>query len=371
MRIGMVCPNYPPARFEGGVSHYTKCLSEAIAEMGHEVTAIGSTEFSSADKRYTAGVGVRRVSVEGPWGSSAVRRIREIARERKFDAIVLQYGPATYSTAFRLKWAVTSFACRKVTAFHALWGRRLDRIIGLMMLFSSERIVATNSEIMSIIERRLKFLLGKTYWVPIGSSIFPRVENNDRKKKVPVISCFGMLYPGKGVGLILDTIEELKRRKVAFIFSFIGGEIIYHRDFKKRLLRDVEYRGLKNIIEFTGFISEQEVSDRLRESQFLFMPYTRGLSDRRSTFMAAITHGKPVLTSAPILPLPFLKNGINVLWPESDTPAAYADCAQQLLDNDEWSAEMGRAAKILSESFSWDRIVAEYELVLEEGRPCR
>ena len=47
MRIGIVCPNFPPATFEGGISHYSQILAKQLLKRNHKVFGIGSSEFAT------------------------------------------------------------------------------------------------------------------------------------------------------------------------------------------------------------------------------------------------------------------------------------------------------------------------------------
>lgn len=364
MRIGIVCPNYPPATFEGGISHYSRLLAEGLAERGHEVAVFVSKEYALPKSIDNTACGINRIWVDKPWNGSAVARIRRIASQIGMEAVILQYAPAIYCKAFRLHWAITRFPCQKVVAFHSLWGKDVDRFLGLMMLFSASKIIATNSEIRSIINRRLPVLRTKTYWIPIGSSISVHPFEPDAPESTPLIAHFGMLYPGKGTDLILDTLVELAHRRESYTFRFVGGEIIYYQGFRKRLERDIRKRGLQEMVAVTGYIPEKEVSWWLQKCRFLFMPYESGLSDRRSSFIAALLHGKPVLTKSPVVAMPLFKNRISVIWPNITTSKAFADCAQELLHNDDLVRSIGQGARSASRHFNWKRIAKEYDHVL-------
>ena len=51
MRIGILCPNFPPATFEGGIAHYSKILVQHLLNRGHKIIAIASTEFNGTGKK--------------------------------------------------------------------------------------------------------------------------------------------------------------------------------------------------------------------------------------------------------------------------------------------------------------------------------
>ena len=326
MNIGIVCQNFPPASFEGGISHYSELLANALRLRGHEVCALTSSEFTRLRDKPRYPYGIETIIIKGPWNYVAVSKIKEIATNKKLDSVILQYSPASFRQSFRIQWAMTRFTCQKVTAFHTLWGKGLDRILGLLMLYGNEKIIATNSEIVTLLERHLPFLLKKTFWIPIGSNIIPSNKHKyETEFSDPLISFFGMLYPGKGLDLILDVLEVLKRRGNRFSFKFIGGGMLDYQSYEEDFRKKIEERDLNEIVDHLGLIPAEKVSDWLTRSRFLFLPYERGLSDRRGSFMAAIAHGKAVLTSPPAVEMPFFRKGINVLWPDEPSLDGYVE----------------------------------------------
>jgi len=140
----------------------------------------------------------------------------------------------------------------------------------------------------------------------------------------------------------------------------------------------------------TGFVTPEEVSAHLLACEAIVLPYRDGVSFRRGTFMAALAHGCPVITTQPAFPLPDpsagsgqapsagsgqapsagsgqapstgsgqgLRDGDNVrLVPPEDVPAIVL-AVSQLLDAPDLRARLGRGARALSALFTWDRIAA-------------
>ena len=365
MKIGIICQNFPPAHFEGGIAHYSRKLAENLIRLGHAVYAITSTEFSKPTNPGESPAGLEIIMIRGPWKFSAVNEIREAVVSKRIDCVILQYSPSSFDVRFRLRWAVFRFPCQKITAFHTLWGGRWDRIVGVLNLFGSTKIIATNSEIMGILEKRLPSLLKKTYWVPIGTNISPPVNWFDLKPvPSPTIAYFGMLYPGKGLDLILDTIELLRDRGNSFVFKIIGGGMLGHEDYEERYRYEIQKRNLANIVDWVGLAPEETVSQELRKSRIVFLPFDRGLSDRRGSFMAAVAHSRPVLTSPPVVIMPYLKNGTNVVWPQTTSAKHYADLLEQLLADDRFVSKLSEGALQLGFKFQWDKIARDYERTL-------
>jgi glycosyltransferase involved in cell wall biosynthesis len=366
VKIAIVRQNYPPATFEGGISHYSELLGKSLLGLGHEVYAFTSTEFTRPTMESNGSSGVEIIRIEGPWNHNSINVIKKTAKNRKIDALILQYAPTSYSTPFRLKWALTRLPCQKITSFHTLWGGGFDRLMGLLMLFGCHKIIATNSEIMTLLEKYLPFLLKKTYWIPIGSNILPSDQPSDEKSsfKDSLFSYFGMLYPGKGLDLILDTLEELKRRGYRFSFKFIGGGYLDYESYEENFRKSIEKRDLNGFVEHLGRISSEEVSHWLNQSRFIYLPYDSGVSDRRGSLMAALAHGKAILTSPPAVSSQLFKNGMNMVWPDEPSHLGYVALIEKLLQDDKMIARLKQGAKELSSHFGWEKIAVEHELVV-------
>jgi glycosyltransferase involved in cell wall biosynthesis len=367
MLIGIVCQNFPPAIFEGGISHYSRLLAKALCARGHKIIALTSTEFTKDQKRNKKHGEIEVIRIPGPWNWATISSIKKLVLDKDIQTLILQYSPASFKSSFRVGWAVSPFPCQKITSFHTLWGGgEHDRLVSLLMLWGCRKIIATNSEIMHLLERHLPFFLKKTYWIPIGSNILStKCYGKEDDSSRPIVSFFGMLYPGKGLSLILDVLRELKKRGHSFRFKFIGGGMLGLKSYEDHFQKDIADRGLQDTVEHLGLIPAEEVSKLIQASRFLFLPYDSGLSDRRGSFAAAIAHGKAVLTSPPVVDMPFLRAGKNVLWPENPEVASYIRLAEKLLADDEWIRKLEQGAKELARQFSWEQIARDHELVLQ------
>ena len=367
MLIGIVCQNFPPATFEGGISHYSQLLATALCARGHQIFALTSTEFTKKDKGQKETNGIDIIRIPGPWNWATISNIKKVVLDKGIQALVLQYSPASFVSSFRVVWALTPFPCQKITSFHTLWGGgKYDRLVSLLMLWGCRKIIATNSEIMHLLEKHVPFFLKKTYWIPIGSNILQakRYGKEDDSSQ-PVISFFGMLYPGKGLSLILDVVQELKEQGHSFQFKFVGGGMLGLKSYEDHFQKDIAARGLQHTVEHLGLMPTEEVSKWIQASRFLFLPYEAGLSDRRGSFMAAIAHGKAVLTSPPVVDMPFVRSGENVVWPENQKLDAYVRLAEKLLIDDGLVKKLEQGAEQLARQFSWEQIAQDHELVLQ------
>jgi len=173
-----------------------------------------------------------------------------------------------------------------------------------------------------------------------------------------------MIYPGKGMDVLLDVVEAVKNKGYQFQLKLIGGSIIYHPAFNEEFLNKIHQKRLEGVVDYLGLLPAEQVSQWLQASRFLFFPYDRGISDRRGTFMAALAHGKPVLTAPPVVPMPFIKNRLHAVWPEKTDVSNYTEMFIKLLMDNELIRRLEQGAKGLSSCFTWERIASELDLVL-------
>lgn len=177
--------------------------------------------------------------------------------------------------------------------------RFLRKIAILPILYKSDRIYIPSSTDRNSVKKIIsKKKILKTY---IGSNIFVdglyEKDNNDRF----VVSYFGLVYKGKGIERLLNLWKILKEKYGDRIYFKIIGEINpdnmnkfseYHKD----ILSLIENYGLKNSIEITGYLKDVEVSHEITNSDLSMLLFEDGLTFRRGSFLAYLSHGVPIVT---------------------------------------------------------------------------
>ena len=141
----------------------------------------------------------------------------------------------------------------------------------------------------------------KTY---IGTTI-TRNEKDISKPvdKKKTISYFGSVYPGKGIEHMLDIWLKIKKsdpdnRYIFKIIGDVGTEPENHfAEYHKQVWELIEQYGLKDSIKVTGYLSDAEVSREIRNSDLATLFYEDGLTLRRTSFLAYLAHGIPIVTS--------------------------------------------------------------------------
>jgi glycosyltransferase involved in cell wall biosynthesis len=113
---------------------------------------------------------------------------------------------------------------------------------------------------------------------------------------------------------------------------------------------------LEDRVHWSGFLADDEASAFLQTAEIMVMPYRDGVSLRRGTLMAALAHGRPIITTEPALRIPELKHGENIWYVPVQEAAALVSAVEHLEQNPGLARQLSRNARMAAEGFSWDKI---------------
>ena len=394
LKICFVTGEYLP--MEGGVGAFTAELAKALHGMGHIVHIITSREARPPDAPRTFTSAVEPIDLgfaqlhprinRWRWPSLAV--IADIVLRHELDVVNIQYQPAAFnmnSAAINfLPWRLKNVAKTAVT-FHDLRvpylfpkAGRLRQTAVNFLARSADGIIATNSAdfdaLQGIFQR--KGAKGQreerqVAQIAIGSNITVHPTNHIEIGEIRealglptqavLLGYFGFLNESKGADTLIEALAGLDGR---FHLIFIGGQTgasdtANNQSFLAGLQAQIEALGVADRVHWTGFLSDARVSAHLQAADLLVMPYRDGASLRRGTLMAALAHGRPLITTAPTAPTPQLVSGENCcLVPVGDV-AALGTAVQTLANDADLRQKVGQGAAQLADQFSWGKIAVE------------
>lgn len=369
MKVGLVTGEFPP--MQGGVGDYTRQLACALAALGVEVHVI-TTHLS---------LGIRHSSfvihpVIRRWSFPSLIRIRSIAQSLNLSILNLQYQAAAYGLSAPIHFLPDVAGVKTVVTFHDLRvpylfpkAGRLREVAVTHLARSASGVIVTDPADGAELMRRggVKQLAQ----IPIGSNITPqpsahydRAAWREKMEVLPnefLLGYFGFLNESKGGDALIGALSALVSRRAKVKLALIGGQTgtsdaASNEAFSGEVERLIARYDLNDRIIRTGFVEAPEISAHLMACDAVVLPYRDGVSFRRGSFMAAIAHGCPVVTTHPAQPLPELQDGVNVRLVPPASASAIVLAVTELLDAPALRARLGQGARALSASFSWETI---------------
>jgi glycosyltransferase involved in cell wall biosynthesis len=183
-------------------------------------------------------------------------------------------------------------------------------------------------------------------WLPIFSNI-PAATDPARSQAIrrryaddgrPLIGHFGTF--GTGVTDLLGPIlSALSQDRADQVVLLMGDR---SEQYRSELIRK-EPR-LEAILQATGKLSAWEVSHHLSACDVLIQPYPDGVSSRRTSLMAGLENGKPIVTTTGWLTEPlWLESDAVALAPAGNTEA-FVKQVRRLRDEPSERLRLGSAA---------------------------
>ncbi len=290
MKLALLCSGYPPDL--DAIGQYTRHLGLALAGQGASVTVL-----TAGERRFEDGP-LRVRGVFDPADSRTLRAVPAAVAEAGAEWLVLQYNPFSYGRRGYAPGLVPALAGLRVAlmahetyvppwplkcALMQLWQvpqfTRLCRLAERVFV-STERWSAEVARVVGAPQARL---------LPVGSNIprcpVGREEARARLGIAPgawVAGIFGNRHPSR----LLDWAGAAARGVEGSTVLYVGRD----GDAARAACAGVPFRD-------EGALPDEEVALRLRAMDVLLSPFSDGISTRRSSALAGLRQGVPLVTT--------------------------------------------------------------------------
>ena len=390
MKIGLITGEYPPQ--QGGVGDFTRELALALTVAGHEahvITCCGKHAGGNMTARED-GIIVHRVI--SSWGIACWKQVANVASHERFDVLNIQYEPAAYAMFIGVNFLPSVWIRRKlntpiVTTFHDLLvpylfpkaGSLRWKVVEYLAYHSDAAIVTNDEDRARLSNLDAKSPISSLQVVPIGSNIdpasagkFDRAAERTRWGIQPteqLLGYFGFLNLSKGGSDLMQALRILSDRGMRIKLLLIGGRIgssdPANAEYAAQVERLIELLGVKDRVITTGYLGPQEVSQALLTCDALVLPYVDGASLRRGSLLAAIAHGRAIVTTEPLYPIEGLQHEVSVVYVPPSDPPALADSVQRVLQDAALRHRLQTNVSETAKLYTWDRIALQTAEVLE------
>lgn len=350
MRILLISPHFPPER--GGVSDHSLRFSLQAAELGHQVTVLTQTQGAAAP----AGIAIKVTPKDD------LRSLFQAAASENFDVCLAQFTPLSFARSSygiapqlpRLLRALKRKSKKPLCLFaheshFPVQASALGVLVGIPHFLQfyalaqiPDLIFFSHQMPVDYWARRIPWKKARFATMPVFSNI-PLLEKSSsarEKFSIPadrrVLLYFGGAHDTNLLGHVMAAYEEAsKSQPCTLVMAGASREAIAS---KAPLKED------PNIL-FAGYLPEQDLSSLYQEADLVLAPFAEGINTRRGSAMAALEHGKAILSTRGWCTQSDHPWNRFMKLTEAADQFAYAKAASQLLQNAGERAELGAAAQ--------------------------
>lgn len=341
---------YPP--MPGGVSDYTLLLARALSAAGEAVVVW--TPPACDGSVCAPGVEVRRLPDHFGSRSRAVME-QSIARGAK---VLLQYVPhafgcrtmnlplASWLWRRRRWWAIDVMFHEVAMPFGldqpVLYNipATVQRVMARMLVRASRRVFVSTESWRSLVEGGGR----RAIVTPVFSNLPPAesAEVDAVRRQLPagkVVGHFGNCGPWM-IDFLCEALEPLLTRQPGAVVQFIGrGSSRGGEAVRQRL------GGLADRLMVSGGLSPERAAAHVAACDVMLLPYPDGITTRRSSAMAALSAGVPVVTTTGHLTEAFWSAVEGVR--SGRGPVQCATLVESVLADDPYRGRLSAAARML------------------------
>lgn len=332
MKVAFVTGPLPNGRC--GVGDYTRMLASALELKGLR-TAI--------------------LECPGPVALRAVR-LHEATKAFRPDVTHMQYPTAGFGRSLTAQFY--SLASRFVLTLHEVRGAHLLRRLSLYPLWARAiHAIFTCESDREYSLRWAPWLRGRSSSIPLSSNIPSMPDRRNGRVSQEVIH-FGLIRPNKGIEEVLKFASLANANQFPLSVRIVGSSPPSHAPY----LASLQEGSADLPVSWDLNLSAEAVAERLVRATMAYLPYPDGASERRTSLLAAMANGLPVVTTRGS----FTPAGLEQAVRFCATPEEAICAAKDLLGRPEVRQELGAKAVQYAKRFSWESIAETHIKIYEQ-----
>ncbi len=364
VNVCMISGSYPP--MEDGVGDYTQILFHALRQR-LKGTLLLTTRTSESEDRTGDGI----FGVVDKWRFRSLPGIVRRMQTAKPGIVHIQYpaggygkNPAANFLPMLLRIALPK--TKVVSTIHEFSNKTLKGKLRLLIsIVACHKMIIVDQRYKRDIKKFWPFVGNRTVHIPVGSNLPDPLQPNEsdvRKLRnslgiaetAPVISYFGVIRPGKGIEFLLNASHKALQKYPEAKLLFIGR--IYENYYEQSIKGMIEDEQLGSNVIFTGSCEQSEIPLYFALADMCVLPFEDGVSTKRTSFMAALQHNLPTITTKG----DFLPDGLvdyeNVILVKYGDEAALSDKMIRLIEDGDLRGKLRSNAGEVLGNYSWNNI---------------
>ncbi len=369
-RILFVTAEFPPRR--GGISDHVIRLRASLEDLGARTYV--ATESVPRDCPVDR---VYRLA-PNPWSRQILNVLRLTKRTRS-DVVHIQFQAGAFDSVLQaalMPWALRlgCFRGLVVVTFHDLAepylfpraGPIRRRAVDLLRGWADVCIYVDAYDRARVCAR-IPGEWRRSQVIPAGPTIEPPPslgtrEDARRALGLPadtfIVGFFGFRQAGKGLEVLAAAMRSPALASRGARLALIGGAGPDSGARRAAAQVPPSTFDAVNVLE-PGYLEASEISRWLRACDVAALPYDDGLSTRRGSFMVAVAHGLPVVTTTPVRPdLLDIRHGEVAFTPVRD-PVSLAAALVRVREEPDFRCALEAGARAVARRYSWRRIARQ------------
>jgi glycosyltransferase involved in cell wall biosynthesis len=354
-----------------GIATFSTDLCDAIAdEFGAAGVLVVAVNDPQSDYSYP--VRVRFEITESDL--SSYQAAADFLNSSNVDLVCLQheygiFGGKRGSHVLRL---LQHLKMPVVTTLHTVLREPdVDQLIVLQEIAAlSDRLIVMSEHSSQFLQDVFRVPAGKIDLIPHGIPDLPFAEpvlyrdSLSAQGKI-VLLTFGLLSPNKGFEAVIQALPRIlsQHSNVVYVIAGATHPHVRRREgdrYRFQLQALAKELGVEeNVVFHNRFVSPQEMASLVGSADIYVTPYRYEAQAVSGTLAYALGAGKAIISTPYWHAAELLADGRGELVPFED-PAALADVAIELLDNQAARDAMRRRAYLYGRHMVWDQVAQSY-----------
>ena len=232
----------------------------------------------------------------------------------------------------------------------------LRRISIKNVMKNSNRVIAVSSFLANSIKEYATNLKIEVVPNPVNTKKFCVNFRQNAARKNKKILHISDLKTIKGIHIIIEAADKLRKKRSDFVIIIIGGK----RKPIKKWRDSLKFR--TDFIKFLGEMNHEEIASYMRACDFFILPSLR--ESFGAVLIEAMACGKPVLTTRCGGPEEIVSSDVGIIIPPNDVDSL-TNALDYMLDNyHEFDSEI--IAKFAADNFSYDVVGRRLDFIYRE-----
>jgi glycosyltransferase involved in cell wall biosynthesis len=354
-----------------GIATFTTDLCDAIADE-YGAPGVLVVAVNDAQSGYSYPARVRFEITEGDL--SSYQAAADFLNSSNVDLVCLQheygiFGGKRGSHVLRL---LQDLKLPVVTTLHTVLREPdVDQLIVLQEIAArSDHLIVMSEHSSQFLQDVFRIPAGKIDLIPHGIPDLPFAEPVLHRDSLSaqgkiVLLTFGLLSPNKGFETVIQALPRILSRHSNVVYVIAGATHPHVRRregdrYRFQLQALAKELGVEeNVIFHNRFVSPQEMASLVGSADIYVTPYRYEAQAVSGTLAYALGAGKAIISTPYWHAAELLGDGRGELVPFED-PAALADVAIELLDNQAAREAMRRRAYLYARHMVWEQVAQSY-----------